>query len=347
MNKNDKINAKNVKKIVFSLNEPPSSVDDWDASADNSNSVLCYLNESGTTLTVHAAKGKILANEDSSYMFAGSLAVDSELFSSLETIEGLEYLNTSDTKDMSYMFYELRNYGEEIKPPFDTEKVTDMSYMFCNFGSAKTKRIDLTRFCTPKLENMNSMFMNTVTSGGPLSIWLEGPNDEAHSSSNDESFMENHYFLTGKVTDFSNAFKISRNTTVYSYDFDLSNPSISNNTDETFGDGNVYGQNGHHASYASGPRGGDKDSAYLRIDTYTGSETEPEGDGYGYWGGFTQPCYFATFDLQGGKFKEGEENPQRVGYEECVTKPSDPTGEDTFIGWYAGTDDYNYLITND
>ena len=78
----------------------------------------------------------------------------------LKTIKGIEYLNTSEVTNMSYMFYDCgSDAGSAVNldvSHFDTSKVTDMRYMF--FGCNNTPSLDLSHFDTSKVTNMNSMF---------------------------------------------------------------------------------------------------------------------------------------------------------------------------------------------
>ena len=48
----------------------------------------------------------------------------------LKQIEGLVYLNTSEVKDMSYMFYDCKALTSLDLKNFNTQNVTDMSRMF-------------------------------------------------------------------------------------------------------------------------------------------------------------------------------------------------------------------------
>ena len=104
----------------------------------------------------------------------------------LETIEGIEYLDTSNATDMSYMFYncaalkslDLSNFDTSNVismewmfsdcsaltaldlSGFDTSKVTDMDSMF--YGCSKLQNIDVSGFDTSKVTNMMFMFDNCV-----------------------------------------------------------------------------------------------------------------------------------------------------------------------------------------
>ena len=100
----------------------------------------------------------------------------------LETISGLEYLNTANVEDMSSMFYDcsalksldLTNFNtanvtymygmfdgcsalESLNlTNFNTAEVTDMSYMFK--GCSALTSLDLTNFNTAKVKYMRNMF---------------------------------------------------------------------------------------------------------------------------------------------------------------------------------------------
>ena len=74
----------------------------------------------------------------------------------LETISGLEYLNTANVTDMNHMFYGCSALKSLDLTHFNTAKVTDMSYMF--FECTALTSLDLTHFNTANVTSMNSMF---------------------------------------------------------------------------------------------------------------------------------------------------------------------------------------------
>ena len=76
--------------------------------------------------------------------------------STLETISGLEYLNTANVMDMSDMFADCQKLSSLDLSKFNTEKVTDMRGMF--YGCQKLSSLDLSKFNTEKVTNMSSMF---------------------------------------------------------------------------------------------------------------------------------------------------------------------------------------------
>ena len=74
---------------------------------------------------------------------------------SISTITGMEYLNTSEVTDMSYMFAALPIESLDVSH-FNTAKVTNMSNMF--HGSEFLTSLDLSSFNTSNVTDMSSMF---------------------------------------------------------------------------------------------------------------------------------------------------------------------------------------------
>ena len=74
----------------------------------------------------------------------------------LETITGLEYLNTENVTDMSYMFDNCSSLTSLDVTHFNTAKVTNMKYMFANSSSLTS--LDVTHFNTANVSDMSSMF---------------------------------------------------------------------------------------------------------------------------------------------------------------------------------------------
>ena len=105
--------------------------------------------------------------------------------SKLESIEGLEYLNTSEVTSMSYMFGSVKLSNLDLShfdthkvkymhsmfehcsgltdldlSHFDTRNVQSMAYMFANCPNLKS--IDLSSFDTRNVENMGNMFREST-----------------------------------------------------------------------------------------------------------------------------------------------------------------------------------------
>ena len=119
----------------------------------------------------------------------------------LETISGLEYLNTANVEFMDYMFYGCSALKSLDLTNFNTAKVKEMGNMF-NGCSALTS-LDLTNFNTAKVEFMDYMFhgCSALTS------------------------LDLTNFNTAKVTYMNNMFEgCSALTTIYASDkFDTDN----------------------------------------------------------------------------------------------------------------------------
>ena len=75
---------------------------------------------------------------------------------SLKSIEGFEYLNTSQVTDMSGMFAYCKSLTALDLSSFNTAKVTDMSMMFA--GCESLTALDLSNFDTSKVIDMGEMF---------------------------------------------------------------------------------------------------------------------------------------------------------------------------------------------
>ena len=74
----------------------------------------------------------------------------------LETISGLEYLNTANITDMSGMFEACSALKSLDLTKFDTKNVSNMYFMFNNCPNLTS--LDLTNFNTKNVKNMNGMF---------------------------------------------------------------------------------------------------------------------------------------------------------------------------------------------
>ena len=143
----------NTTKIVIQneLHPIEGAVEFWDVSEAGDGSVMAYavLNDDGSTYTIYLqGNGKIIANEDSTGLFAG--------FEMVESIDGLEYLDTSKVKKMRAMFMYCESLLNLDLSNFDTSNVTDMSMMFEACSSLKD--LDLSSFDTSEVIGMNYTF---------------------------------------------------------------------------------------------------------------------------------------------------------------------------------------------
>ena len=74
----------------------------------------------------------------------------------LEQIEGLEYLNTSEVKDMTAMFYRCSDLTSLDVSHFNTQNVTNMGSMFS--GCSDLTSLDVKNFNTQKVTKISWMF---------------------------------------------------------------------------------------------------------------------------------------------------------------------------------------------
>ena len=77
-------------------------------------------------------------------------------FEQLQTIEGIDNLDTSNVKDMSYMFNSCRALTTLDVSSLDTSNVTDMGHMFSGCNSLTS--LDVSGFDTSNVTNMATMF---------------------------------------------------------------------------------------------------------------------------------------------------------------------------------------------
>ena len=118
----------------------------------------------------------------------------------LESITGLEYLNTSDVTNMEYMFSACNELTSLDLSHFNTEEVTFMGGMFihCN----KIKSLDLRSFNTAKVRGMRNLFalchaLQTIYVGDGWST--------ASVSDDFQMFMECNSLVGGMGTTFDPA----------------------------------------------------------------------------------------------------------------------------------------------
>jgi len=156
----------------------------WNAAADMDgdgnldDDIKCYVDGSLLTIAGNGAE-KILANQDSSFLFSSDGGAD-YWFNSLTNITGLSILNTSNVTNMYKMFDGCIGLNSLDVSSFDTSNVTNMSAMFSNcglislnvgnfdtsnvtdmsfmFGSSMFKNLNLSNFDTSNVTNMDSMF---------------------------------------------------------------------------------------------------------------------------------------------------------------------------------------------
>ena len=128
----------------------------------------------------------------------------------LETITGLEYLNTEKVTDMSYMFNNCSKLTSLDVSKFNTATVTKMNCMFYN--CSKLTSLDVTKFNTANVTDMSYMF-NFCSA--LLSLDVTNFNTEKVTNMQDmfsgckalTTIYASSKFVTTKVTNSSGMFK--------------------------------------------------------------------------------------------------------------------------------------------
>ena len=141
---------KQIKAVYFRNRKENIGEDAWDVSEKQDGSIVAWTEECGEELlTLYlAANGEIKANKDCRNMFLG--------YENLKSIFGLEFLQTSQTENMKYMFASCRELESLDVSGFNTSRVTNMSGMFS--CCAKLKGLDVSHFDTSKVTDMQHMF---------------------------------------------------------------------------------------------------------------------------------------------------------------------------------------------
>ena len=198
-----------------------------------------WVEDKQTVATINKKLGKgtivhIVFDKSFSTYTPTSLSRFFQDLTKLETITGLEYLNTANVTDMSKMFYYCSSLTSLDVTHFNTAKVTNMGYMF--YGCSKLTSLDLTKFNTGNVTDMNNMFYN-CSSLTSLDVTLF--NTEKVTNMN--NMFENCSSLTSlDVTNFNTA-----NVTNMSYMFfgcsELTSLYLTNfNTEKVTDMGNMF-----------------------------------------------------------------------------------------------------------
>lgn len=101
-------------------------------------------------------KSKVYAPEDSSRFFS---TLDGKGLPNLSDIEGLQFLDTSNTTNMTRMFDKAVSLKSLNLDSFDTHKVNNMNAMFANDRSLSN--LSLSNFMTSSVTDMSGMFYDT------------------------------------------------------------------------------------------------------------------------------------------------------------------------------------------
>ena len=127
----------------------------------------------------------------------------------LQSITGMQYLNTSEVTDMSWMFADCEKLASLDVSHFNTAKVTNMSYMFR--GCKLLTSLDVSNFNTSKVTSMESMFggLNALASLDVSNFNTANVDNMSimFTSCSSLTGLDLSNFNTAKVTDMSHMFK--------------------------------------------------------------------------------------------------------------------------------------------
>ena len=131
-----------------------------------------------------------------------------ENLTKLETITGLEYLNTEKVTDMSCMFYRCSSLTSLDVTHFNTANVTNMNCMF--WGCSKLTSLDVSKFNTAKVTDMSRMF---ASCSKLTSLYLTNFNTAKVTNMSSMFFscssltsLDVTHFNTAEVTDMNRMF---------------------------------------------------------------------------------------------------------------------------------------------
>ena len=169
-------------------------------------------------------EGKVIANPDSSSLFAQM---------DVNEIENLSYLDTSNVTDMSKMFYYTFYLKSLDLSNFDTSNVTDMSQMF--YYARGLESLDVSSFNTSSVTDMSTMFCGiNVTSLDVSNFDTSNVTDMSSmfSSLSSVASLDISTFDTSNVTDMGSMFASMSVETINVSTLDTSNVT---NMDYMFG----------------------------------------------------------------------------------------------------------------
>lgn len=153
---------KNIKSITFErgINVPSNAIESWDIGVSQTRDVMAYVvnnTTSGYYDLYIQSDTQLYGNENMSYWFNN--------FTSIDAINGLSLLDTSQVTNMRSMFLFTAEDSTVFTldvSGFDTSNVTDMGYMFKYTGKSSTVfTLDVSNFDTRKVTTMGSMFCGT------------------------------------------------------------------------------------------------------------------------------------------------------------------------------------------
>ena len=130
----------------------------------------------------------------------------------LTTIEGIEYLNTENVTEMSFMFFNCSAITTLDIAKFDTKNVTDMSFMFCS-DPALTTIYASDKFVTTVCEKGQNMFKDCTNLVGAV------PYDENKLGKEMANYTTGYFTdIASKVAESYAVFDEATNTLTFKHD---------------------------------------------------------------------------------------------------------------------------------
>ena len=185
---------------------PESAVESWNVSEDKENGeVMAWVvpnSEDSSKYDLYiGTKGKVIANENSAYVFDG--------FSNMKSITFNDNFDTSNATDMHGMFRRESNLTNLDLSSFDTSNVTNMGGMFSdnfaletvNLSSFDTSNVTTMAWMFSQCNKLNNLDLSTFNTSNVTDMkWM------FTSNYNLEFINFGNNFYTNKVTDMSGMF---------------------------------------------------------------------------------------------------------------------------------------------
>ena len=223
------ISRQNVEKVTFTnslAGHSANGVDCWDATVGSNGKILSWATDEDNNglyeITIGSNENIFLLNGDR--LFA--------VMEKLISIDGLEYLDTSQTTNMSEMFYRSNKLTSLDLTHFDTSKVTDMTFMFgywtnSHNGMKFTSLDGIENWDTSNVERMGGMFFSCAyLTSLDLSRWDTSKVTDMHwmfSATYSLTDLNISNFDTSNVTDMNGMFNECAFTSLDLSHFDTSN----------------------------------------------------------------------------------------------------------------------------
>ena len=262
-----------------------------------------------------------------------------ENLTKLETITGLEYLNTEKVTDMSCMFYRCSSLTSLDVTHFNTANVTNMNCMF--WGCSKLTSLDVSKFNTAKVTDMSRMF---ASCSKLTSLYLTNFNTAKVTNMSSMFFscssltsLDVTHFNTAEVTDMNRMFFGCSSLT--SLDVTHFNTAKVTNMSYMF-----YGCSALTTIYVSDKfvttkviNGSDMFTGCEKLKGYSNSKTDHTYANCGPDGYFTPVFDYAEFDNATGTltFRRGLSKPE--GAYDLNEGNNEP-------GWLTQKDDINKVV---